>query len=445
MHNKLILIIGFFLFTSILNAQKKTVGVLELKNTGGITSNESSALTNRFRAMLVQTESFVVLERDKMNEILKEQDFISSDNCNTAECAVQIGQLLGVEKMIGGDIGKVGNTYTIDMRIVDVKTGAIEKSVSNDFKGEVDGLLNLMNEVSGVFAGISAQMKTISRSGTADVYVSSNPEGAEIFVDNNSTGLRSPALVEGLAPGFHTIHLKKDGLVGSQFLELIEGSIPSILVELTRPKVSVKLLSNPIGAFVLSGKDSLGKTPMVYTVPIGEAEIKLFLPGYLDTIVKLSLKEADAGRVINVEMGKADRMYIQTNPSSARVYIDKKLVGYSPCTVPVMNSSQELIVEATDYYTYRKILTGSDNPNIQIALISKNTKWKASITINSNPQNASIYLQTFSGSELIGETPLTRNWKEGANKITLHKKGYKNISVEIAPYHPVIDIELEPE
>jgi hypothetical protein len=444
MNRFLILVLGLFLLAGSLTAQKKTVGVLELNSTGGISKNETSALTNRFRAMLVQTESFIVLEREKMNDILKEQDFITGDNCNTAECAVQIGQFLGVEKMIAGDMGKVGNTYTIDMRFVDVKTGAIEKSVSNDYKGEVDGLLTLMNEVAGVFAGISAQLKTTSRSGTVDVYVNSSPEGAEILIDNSPTGLKTPALVENLAKGFHTIYAQKDGLVGSQFLELVEGTIPTAMIELTRPKISVKLLSNPIGAFVLMGKDTLGKTPMIFTVPIGESAIKYALGGFADSLILLSLKETDAGKVFNIEMNKLMGSYVQTNPSNARIYVDKKLVGYSPCIVPLDKGSLTLAVEADGYFTYRKIIgSASENPIIQIDLISKNKTWKASI--NSNPKNASVYIHGMGGTELIGETPLSLNWKSESNLITIRKKGYKKAALEVTPYDPVLDVTLEPE
>ena len=45
----------------------------------------------------------------------------------------------------------------------------------------------------------------------------------------------------------------------------------------------------------------------------------------------------------------------------------------------------------------------------------------------------------------IGETPLTKNWNADANKITLQKKGYKKVSIEVGPYQPVMNIELEPE
>ena len=67
---------------------KEQVAVLDFQTTGGLTPGEISTLTNRFRGILVQTNAFAVVEREKMASILQEQDFSLTDACNTAECAV---------------------------------------------------------------------------------------------------------------------------------------------------------------------------------------------------------------------------------------------------------------------------------------------------------------------------------------------------------------------
>ena len=82
-----------------------------------------------------------------MQEVLKEQGFQQS-GCTTDECMVEIGRLVGVEKIIGGSISKVGNTYSISIRIVSVETGSILHTTTYDYKGEIDELLtNGMREV----------------------------------------------------------------------------------------------------------------------------------------------------------------------------------------------------------------------------------------------------------------------------------------------------------
>ncbi len=151
-----------------LSAQTKsgsTVAVLEFQKTGAITGDDVQTLTNRFRAMLFQTKIFNVVERQKMKEILKEQEFVMSDECNTNECAVQVGQLLGVEYMIAGDIGLIGDTYTIDLRMIDVSSGRIVQTHSKDYDGKISGLLEIMKQIANSF---SQFQKSAAQSRSAD-------------------------------------------------------------------------------------------------------------------------------------------------------------------------------------------------------------------------------------------------------------------------------------
>jgi TolB-like protein len=133
--------------------KKVSIAVLDFQTTGGLTPQEVATLANRFRGILVQTQHFDVVEREKMNDVLKAQDFNLSDQCNSAECAVQVGQLLGVTQMIAGDLGKLGLTYTIDLRLIDVETGKILQSKTQDYKGEIDGMLEVMKVIANSFAG----------------------------------------------------------------------------------------------------------------------------------------------------------------------------------------------------------------------------------------------------------------------------------------------------
>ena len=105
-----------------------------------VSSSEIKALTERLRSELLMTKHFKVLERDIMEEILKEQGFQQS-GCTTNECVVQIGQLVNVEKIVAGTINKIGNTFSSSVRIIDITTGSIDKIVSFDYTGPIDELL----------------------------------------------------------------------------------------------------------------------------------------------------------------------------------------------------------------------------------------------------------------------------------------------------------------
>jgi TolB-like protein len=168
------------LFGLNLSAQTKngnsTVAVLEFQKTGAITNDDVQTLSNRFRTMLFQTKTFNVVERQKMKEILKEQEFILSDECSTNECAVQVGQLLGVEYMIAGDIGLIGDTYTIDLRMIDVNTGQLVQTHSKDYDGKIAGLLEIMKQIAQSFAQFQEHAFQSKSSKKTDVVTSAEKD-----------------------------------------------------------------------------------------------------------------------------------------------------------------------------------------------------------------------------------------------------------------------------
>jgi len=133
--------------------KKNTAAVLDFNVISGIQKTEALALTSRFRNAFASTKKYVVLERNEMDEILKAQDFSMSDNCNSSDCAVELGKLLASEKIISGDIGKVGETYTISVRMIDVTTGRIELTVTEEYKGKADGLLGVFDVMAQKITG----------------------------------------------------------------------------------------------------------------------------------------------------------------------------------------------------------------------------------------------------------------------------------------------------
>ena len=105
-----------------------------------VSEGDCRALTDRLRTELFNTKYFKVIEREMMEQILVEQGFQQS-GCTTNECMVEVGKLIGVEKIIGGSISQVGNIFSISSRIVDVETGEIENTAVFDHTGNIGLLL----------------------------------------------------------------------------------------------------------------------------------------------------------------------------------------------------------------------------------------------------------------------------------------------------------------
>ena len=145
--------ITLLLFIGLVFAQDITIAVLEFEGKG-VSQSETSTLTDRLRDEIFKTGVYNVLERGLMDDVLKEQGF-QQTGCTTSECAVEVGNMLGVQQMIGGSIGKVGNIYTVSARVIDVETGEVLKSANYDLVGGIEELLmNGMNQVAYELSGI---------------------------------------------------------------------------------------------------------------------------------------------------------------------------------------------------------------------------------------------------------------------------------------------------
>ncbi len=121
----------------------------------GIDANEAATLTDVLRVKLMKSKKYEVMERGQMETILKEQAFQQSGACTDQECIVEMGQILGIEQIIAGSIGKVGSAYSINVRIISVKTGKILNSVSHSYTGPIENLLTTeMTVVANKLCGI---------------------------------------------------------------------------------------------------------------------------------------------------------------------------------------------------------------------------------------------------------------------------------------------------
>lgn len=107
----------------------------------GVSEGEAASLTDALRSELIKSGQYQVLERSQMEEILKEQGFQQSGACDETNCAIEIGKMLSVNQIILGSIGRVGKTYTLNIRSVDVGSGKIASDITEYHKGSIDGIL----------------------------------------------------------------------------------------------------------------------------------------------------------------------------------------------------------------------------------------------------------------------------------------------------------------
>jgi TonB family protein len=118
----------------------QTMAVLDF-DAKGVSESEASALNDRLNQEMHKHGIFTLIERGQIKSIIEEQGFQQS-GCTTSECAVEVGGLLGAQKIVVGRVSRIGLLYTVSARIVDVQTGIIDHIASYDHRGQISLLLS---------------------------------------------------------------------------------------------------------------------------------------------------------------------------------------------------------------------------------------------------------------------------------------------------------------
>lgn len=182
--------------------EKSTLAVMDFEGRG-ITLLEARTLTDRLITELARTKRVLMVERNTMNDVLNEQGY-ETEGCMSDECAAEVGALLGVDLMINGSVGKIGNTYTIDAKMFKVSTGAAENMKNITYQGPVDGLIVEIEILAWQILDLSPPRDLIKkkRDGVAGLAVNRN-----LPKTKSGAALRSL-----LVPGFGQIYGSSDKL-----------------------------------------------------------------------------------------------------------------------------------------------------------------------------------------------------------------------------------------
>ena len=162
----LIIIVFGSVFAQDLIGLKKRIAVVNFKDKAGYGHNIGQGIADMLITKLVESKKYLVVERNELDAILKEQG-LGQSGLVTQQSAAKVGQLLGVEMMvtgsvsefgekkskIGGGIGSFGGfnigvatktaRVAVDIRLVNTSTGEIIAAKSAEGEDSSTGLDNV--------------------------------------------------------------------------------------------------------------------------------------------------------------------------------------------------------------------------------------------------------------------------------------------------------------
>ena len=139
------------------------------------------------RTNLSNEKCFTVIERGRINLIIKEYNFQQTGLTDKSK-AIELGRLLAANKILTGTVMKLGEQIVITVRLLDVESGRIDCG-GKETVHSVEGLNTATEKLSHKIAGYGSR---VTGSATQD-------DTAEVPVDIYSPDYKSPAIAGAMA------------------------------------------------------------------------------------------------------------------------------------------------------------------------------------------------------------------------------------------------------
>lgn len=417
-------------------------------NAEGVTLSESRTISDRIRTALVDYSYFEVVERDKFEEILKEQGK-QLTGCFDDACVVEIGQIAGAQYMTAGNVRSVGTGLFLSVRIIDVETSKLlaQKDLvvqSTDIFKLAEAAPTLANDLiqqfvdkKGLKAG--AQRSAIDENIVGKIKLNVGESGVHLIIDEKSYGILPQKIISVQLPaGYHQVAIEKDGFQswsGNVLVALGQTSEQTItLAEKGEPVQQVidwamlNVKTQPDNAVLTIDGVEYGQTFFQGQVSPGKHQLQVSKPLYYPTVRDIDLKPGD---LIPLELSLKPHfgsLRITSTPPGATFSIDGRIeIQRTPLTLTQIASGQhEIILNLTDYRTFSAIILVDDEK--ESAIDAKLTPAFGYLNLTTTPPGASITIN----DKLVGNSPLL-NYKlmSGKYLLTLKADFYKTTQEEM--------------
>ena len=130
--------------------EKDRLLVVPLKAQKGIDQEEAILLTDILSVEIHRSGKFIILNREDMKAILDEKEFELAMGCEDNICLLENVAKLAANKIVAGNIGKLGKKYIISIRMIN-EDGENEVMASESCACEVDKLDETIKQISYKF------------------------------------------------------------------------------------------------------------------------------------------------------------------------------------------------------------------------------------------------------------------------------------------------------
>lgn len=442
----------------------------------GVDKDYSMVITDTLVSELVKVKGLALVEREKIKTLIKERQ-LSQIGITDISKGVELGKLLGVEKIVLGRIGRLGREYILTVKLVDVETGEIEFQNQYSVNLNIKSIIKTTKEiVPDILRNLPLMEGKIT-----------DLKGKEVYLNLSSD--------DGIQKGMvlHVFKLEKHTDEHGEVIFESEKKVGDIEITAVSDRGSIARILKRYGKISIGDTVKLSllyeyyfKVSKKRYKPRGTAILKIIPQNQLAYGAKVYIDGEEAGTIkeeifavdvvpgehkVEIDSEKIDKLMYKihvgsyetyelkirpspakrivklvTQPAGALVYINGRYIGTSPCFTPplVVGKVYKLRIEKEGYRTAFDEIKLEEKGFAPLEKRYTLEKLKAVLKVVTTPEKAKVY---FNG-KYLGETPM-KIFKEYQihGKLVISKEGYKSREeyVNVSPgFVREIRIKLKP-
>jgi len=134
---------------------REQLAVLDLKAKHGVEQSLAEALSVEIRDAIHNYGKYEVLSREDLEAIAERTKTQQLLGCDESMCLVDFGKKIGTQYMVTGSLSKIGDTYSLSLRLIKVvgEDFGVKKRESKKCKCKEDELINTARSVAALVMG----------------------------------------------------------------------------------------------------------------------------------------------------------------------------------------------------------------------------------------------------------------------------------------------------
>jgi hypothetical protein len=258
------------------------------------------------------------------------------------------------------------------------------------------------------------------------ISISSIPQGANIFLNDEDLGLQTNTVIQDVFPGIHFVRLELPGYrTWEKIFEVKEGGTTDIIHQM-EPVVgdAFSVTTTPTGAQIYIDGDFYGVSNIIlHELPVGQHRVLLLLDSYAEYAATVTISEGMSQSLAHTfePIPDTGRITVESVPSDAKIFLNGEYQGTTRKALDeVVPGTYDIVITKTGYDNWTGTVDVAAGKISEI--IADLRPAKVMLSVTTVPKGADLIIDgVFSGI-----TPLDISVDQGLHTLRLEKFGYES-------------------